>query len=129
MGYIGCSGGTSQKILPVLSRAISRHFLQHNSASKNAVLHESYSAVRQHLLSVGSGLLSAGRFRREDRTLHQYLTFADHVLLTDIRDYTIHVAGIAVARQISTVHDDLSWIFGRDNNHYSECALPQTEHS
>lgn len=99
MGYFGCSGRASQKVLPVLPRAISRHFLQHYFAPENTVLHgESYSAMRQHLLPVGSGLLSAGRFRREDCSLHQYLVIPDHVLPADIRDYTIHVTGITVTR-------------------------------
>lgn len=129
MGYIGCSGGTPYKVLPVLRRAVSRYFLQHNFASKNAVLHgESHSAVRQHLLSISSGLLFAGRFRREDCALHQYPAIPDHVLLTDIRDYTIHIAGITITRQIPTLHDDPSRIFGRDNDHYSKRALSQTEH-
>jgi len=85
--------------------------------------------VRQHLLSVGSGFLFAGRFRREDRALHQYLVVPDHVLPTNIRDYTIHVAGTTITRQVSTLHNDPSRIFGRGNDRYSKRALSQTEHS
>jgi len=130
VGHIGGSGGTPQEVLSVLPRAVPRYILQHNSTSENLVLHgESHSAVCQHLLLVCAGVLSASRFRREDRAVHQHPAFPDHVLPADIRDYTIHVISAAVARQVSALHDDSGRIVGRDNDYHTERALPQAEHS
>lgn len=84
--------------------------------------------MRRYFLPFRPRLLSASRFRREDRSLYQHSSVANHVLLAYIRDHTIYVTGTAVARQVSAVHHGPGRVECRRYHCHSEHSLPETEY-
>lgn len=61
--------------------------------------------------------------------MHQYSAVANYVLPADIGNHTFHLAGVAPAREIPSVHDDTGRAERRDHHYHPEHTLSQTEHS
>lgn len=61
--------------------------------------------MRRHLVSIGVGVLLAGRFGRENRSVHQYFALTNDVLFACLRNYTVDIVGVAIAREISPVYN------------------------
>lgn len=130
MGHSRRPGRTARKILSVLRRTVPRHLLQHHPPSKDAFLHRQPDrSLRGHFLPFSAGFLPPRRFRRENRALHQHPPLPDDVLLADLRNYPIHLAGTAIARQIHSLHNGDGRILGRNHDHYPKRALSQAEHT
>lgn len=85
--------------------------------------------MRGHFVLVRARLLPSGRFRREGGAVHQHSPVADHVLLADIRNYTVDIAGGAAAGQVPAVYDVPGRAVGAHHHRYTEHALPQAVHS
>lgn len=62
VGHSRRTGRETREVLSLLPGTLRGHILQHNPEAKNAVLHRQPDrALRGHILSVGAGVLSAGR--------------------------------------------------------------------
>lgn len=66
--------------------------------------------MRGHFLSIGIGVLFAGRFGRENRTVHQYSIVADDVFPARFRNYTVNIISVTIAWQIFTVYNVSGWV-------------------
>lgn len=85
--------------------------------------------MRRHLLPLRSCLLSAGRFRRENRPLHHDPSVSDNVLPSHFGNHPLHLSGAAASRQISLVHHGAGRAVRRHYDFGTQRPLQETEHS
>lgn len=105
MGHSRRAGRETREVLSLLPGTLRGYIFQHNPEEKNAVLHRQPDrAVCGHILSVGAGVLSAGRFQGENLFVHNDPPVPDHVFLADIGNHTVYVAIVAAAWQVPLVH-------------------------
>lgn len=125
MGHLGRAGREAREVLSLLPGTVCGHIFQHNPETPDVVLHRQPDrALRGHIVSVGTGVLSAGRFQGEDFVMHYHSPVADHVLSAHIGNHTIHVAVITAVGQVLIVHHVAGGLVRSRHHHHHKHTLP-----